>query len=602
LRDASRDKNNHYNQTLTGFYQQVFMKQTGDQAETPRYLFIWIGVLFGLGYWLIDMLVDVLVFNEGTLRSQLLHPVAAELMMRLSFLVLSSCFGIFASVTLQRQQTACVRAYDAEMRLQVLLDSAAEYIFLINLEGAILRANQSVFRDSGFTPDEMMGHHIKDFFSSDSQQLCECSFPALRERGFNRAEIEFVRKDGSVINMECSATAVPDQPGVFSTFLIIQHDITDRLQAARRLEDSERRFRAIFNSTYQFIGLLDPQGTTLEANQTALDFIGQSNADVVGRKFWETPWWNHSVALQEQLKTAISEAASGKLVRFEARHLGKQGEQLIIDFSLKPVLNDQGETVMIIPEGHNITERKLAEEKLKQMQQDSAHMMRVSTMGEMASGMAHELNQPLTALLSYCGTALQLAQQAPSLPAGFLDILERATEQAHRAGKVIRHLRDFVSKGKNEKTCVVLNELVQDVIDLIGWELRETDIQIVFQQGSTNGEIFVDRIQIEQVLINLIKNSVEAIRNAGIEAGRVEITSQFTEANTVELTVIDNGPGISAGIAGVLFDPYQTSKESGMGMGLSISRSIVEAHNGKLWVDKNRSRGAMFCMSLPGCR
>ena len=578
------------------------MKQTGDQAETPRYLFIWIGVLFGLGYWFVDMLVDIVVFNEGTLGSQLLHPSATELTMRLSFLVLSSCFGIFAAVTLQRQQAARVRANDAETHLEVLLDSAAEYIFLIDSGGAILRANQSVFRDSGFTPDEMMGHHIKEFFSPDSQQLCECTFPALRERGFNRADVEFIRKDGSVINMECSATAAPDEQGEFSTFLIIQRDITERLLADRRLEDSERRFRAIFNSTYQFIGLLDPQGTLLEANQTALDFIGLSNADVVGKKFWETPWWNHSVALQEQLKSAIAEAASGKLVSFEARHSGKQGEQLIIDFSLKPVLNEQGETVMIIPEGRDITERRLAEEGLKQMQQESAHMMRISTMGEMASGMAHELNQPLTALISYCGTAKKLAQQAPSLPEGFIDILERAAEQAQRAGKVIRHLRDFVSKGKHDKTCVVLHELVQGVIDLIGWELRETDIQIIFQQGSNAGEIFVDRIQIEQVLINLIKNSVEAIMNAGIETGRVEISSQFTEANTVEVTVADNGPGISAGIAGILFDQYQTTKESGMGMGLSISRSIVEAHNGKLWVDKNRSSGAMFCMSLPGCR
>ena len=578
------------------------MKQTSDQAKTPRYLFIWIGVLFGLGYWFVDMLVDVVVFNEGTLGSQLLHPSATEFMMRLSFLVLSSCFGIFATVTLQRQQAARVRAADAEMHLEVLLDSAAEYIFLIDSGGAILRANQSVFRDSGFTPDEMMGHHIKEFFSPDSQQLCECSFPALRERGSNRADIEFVRKDGSVINMECSATAVPDKQGEFSTFLIIQRDITERLLADRRLEDSERRFRAIFNSTYQFIGLLDPQGTLLEANQTALDFIGRSNADVVGRKFWETPWWNHSVALQEQLKSAIAEAASGKLVSFEARHSGKQGEQLIIDFSLKPVLNEQGETVMIIPEGRDITERRLAEEGLKQMQQESAHMMRISTMGEMASGMAHELNQPLTALISYCGTAKQLAQQAPSLPEGFIDILDRAAEQAQRAGKVIRHLRDFVSKGKHDKTCVLLHELVQGVIDLIGWELRETDIQIIFQQGLNAGEIFVDRIQIEQVLINLIKNSVEAIMEAGIEAGRVEIASEFTEENSVLISVADNGPGISAGIAGILFDPYQTSKESGMGMGLSISRSIVEAHNGKLWVDKNRSSGALFCMSLPGCR
>lgn len=587
---------------LTGFYQQMFMKQTSDQAETPRHLFIWIGVLFGLGYWFVDIFFDIVVFNEGTLRSQLLHPSAAEFMMRLSFLGLSICFGIFASVTLQRQQAARVRADDAERHLEVLLDSAAEYIFLIDSGGAILRANQSVFRDSGFTPDEMMGHHIKEFFSPDSQQLCECSFPALRERGSNRADIEFVRKDGSVINMECSATAVPDEQGEFNTFLIIQRDITERLLADRRLEDSERRFRAIFNSTYQFIGLLDPQGTLLEANQTALDFIGLSNTDVVGKKFWETPWWNHSLALQEQLKSAIAEASSGKLVRFEALHRSKQGEKMIIDFSLKPVLNEQGETVMIIPEGHDTTERRLAEDKLKQMQQDSARMMRVSSMGEMASGMAHELNQPLMALVSYCGTALQLAQQAPSLPEGFIDILERAAEQAHRAGKVTRHLRDFVSNRKHEKTCVVLNGLVQDVIDLIGWELQEADIQLIFQPDSNMGEIFVDRIQIEQVLMNLIKNSIEAIMGAGIEAGRVEITSQFSEENSVLITVADNGPGISAGIAEVLFEPFQTSKEGGMGMGLSLSRSIVEAHNGKLWFDKNRSSGALFCMSLPGSR
>ena len=141
---------------------------------------------------------------------------------------------------------------------------------------------------------------------------------------------------------------------------------------------------------------------------------------------------------------------------------------------------------------------------------------------------------------------------------------------------------------------MVLNGLVQDVIDLIGWELQEADIQLIFQPGSNMGEIFVDRIQIEQVLMNLIKNSIEAIMGAGIEAGRVEITSQFSEENSVLITVADNGPGISAGIAEVLFEPFQTSKEGGMGMGLSLSRSIVEAHNGKLWFDKNRSSGALF--------
>ena len=566
-----------------------------------RYGFILAGVLFGLGYWVVDIFIDVMVLNEGTLLDQLLRPSTPELIMRVSFLVLSSCFGIYAFVALQREQAARIRARSTELRLKVLLDSAAEFIFLIDPKGTILHANQVVFKDAGYRQGEVIGSQIKEFFTPDSQQVCDCNFPGLRERGYNRADIEFVRKDGTIINMECSATAVPDEQGHFTSFLIIQRDITASLGTMRQLEDSERRFRAIFNSTHQFIGLLDPQGTVLEANQTALDFVGCSNADVVGKKFWDTPWWTQSPVQQDRLKAAIAEAAAGKLVRFEASHVGKQGQLWFIDFSLKPLLNEQGEIVMIIPEGRDITERKLAEDKAHEMREEIAHVMRLSTMGEMASGMAHELNQPLTALISYCGTALQQARQMPSPPEGFMDILERAAAQAYRAGDVIHHLREFVSKGKNNKVSVVLNELIQGVIDFIGWELRDTDIQVTFQQGSNVREVLVDKVQIEQVLINLIRNSIEAIREAGIPAGRVEISSQTTADNLIEVTVADNGPGINAAMAALLFEPYQTSKENGMGMGLSISRSIVEAHNGRLWADKTRQQGAMLCMTLPGC-
>ena len=567
----------------------------------PRYGFILAGVLFGLGYWVVDIFIDVMLSNEGTLRDQLLHPAAPELMTRVSFLVLSSCFGIYAFVALQRAQAASIGARSTALRLQMLLDSAAEFIFLIDPEGTILHANQVVFKDTGYRQDEVIGSRIKEFFTPESQQTCDCNFPGLRERGYNRADIEFVRKDGTIINMECSATAVPDEQGNFTAFLIIQRDITASLATLRQLEDGERRFRAIFNSTYQFIGLLDPQGTVLEANKTALDFIGCSNADVIGKKFWDTPWWTRSPVLQERLKAAIAEAAAGMSVRFEASHVGKQGQLWFIDFSLKPVLNEQGETVMIIPEGRDITERKLAEGKAHAMREEIAHVMRLSTMGEMASGMAHELNQPLTALISYCGMALQQARQMPSPPEEFIDILERAAVQAHRAGDVIHHLREFVSKGKHNKTRVVLNELIQGVIGFIDWELRDADIEVAFQPASNAHEVFVDKVQIEQVLINLIKNSIEAIREAGNSAGRVDISSQLAADNSIVVTVADNGPGISAAMAGVLFEPYQTSRESGMGMGLSISRSIVEAHNGSLWVDEAPQQGAMLCMTIPGC-
>lgn len=570
-------------------------------APALRYNLIWGGALIGIGFCLVDILVDVMLFDEGTVRDQLLQPSVSELWMRLSFIVFSTGFGIYAFTVVRREQRAArAREQEAEKRLDILFNSAAEFIFLLDPEGTILRANQCVFTITGYSSDEVIGRNIKEFFTPDSQDTCNRNFPSLRERGSNRADIDFVRKDGSSLNMECSATAVADEHGDFTTFLIIQRDMSERLRVARRLEESERRFRAIFNSTYQFIGLLDPEGTILEANQTALDFIGLTNADVVGKPFWETPWWTHSPQLQNRLKEGISDAAHGELVRFEAMHTGKEGQTAVIDFSLKPVLNEQGETVLIIPEGRDITERKHAEEEAKRMQQESAHVMRLSTMGEMASGMAHELNQPLTALISYCGTALKLARDMPSLPEGYVDILERASGQAHRAGGIIRHLREFVSKGTSNKTRVVLDDLIQGVIDFISWDRRDSGIQVAFLPGSLSREVFINKIQVEQVLINLIKNSFEAIRGAGISDGQVEISTRLTAEGLVEVTVADNGPGIDPAVAGSMFNPYQTSKEDGMGMGLSISRSIIEAHNGKLWADEQRKKGALLCLSIPG--
>jgi PAS domain S-box-containing protein len=576
----------------------------GDASTVPSvsgrsYRFIWLGLLAGVGIYFLDVFIDVALFHDGTLRDQLLHPSASELCMRLAFIVLTTSFGLYAFTVLRRERAIREQIQAADKRLEVLFNSAAELIFVIDPEGRIQHANQNVYTSTGYSREDLTDRNIKELFTPNSQHICDSCFSSLREGGYKRGDVDVVRKDGSIINMECSATTVPDDQGGFKTSLIIMRDISERLQAARELEESERRFRAIFNSTYQFIGLLNPEGTVLEANQTALDFIGATNADLAGKKFWDTPWWTHSPLMQDRLREGVVEAAQGKLVRFEAEHIGKEGQTAIIDFSLKPVLNDLGETVLIIPEGRDITERKHAEEEARRMQQESAHMMRLSTMGEMASGMAHELNQPLTALVSYCATALQLARNTPSLPEEYLDILERASGQAHRAGDVIRHLREFVSKDKSVKTRVVLDDLIQGVIDFISWELRGSDIQIIFQPGSAASEVLVNKVQIDQVLINLVRNSVEAITQAGISGGQVDIATRTTEQGSIEVMVADNGPGVDPIMADSLFVPYQTSKETGMGMGLSISRSIIEAHDGKLWFDKQRQQGALFYLSIP---
>ena len=179
-------------------------------------------------------------------------------------------------------------------------------------------------------------------------------------------------------------------------------------------------------------------------------------------------------------------------------------------------------------------------------------------------------------------------------------MLARATEQAQRAGDIIRHLREFVSKGRNAREPVDIDGTIQGVTDFISWELRDNGISIQHQAGARGHMVLADRIQIEQVLVNLFRNSIEAIRGAHMSAGEVIIASRLLPDNSIEVTVSDNGPGIDQAISERLFAPYQTSKASGMGMGLSISRSIIEDHNGKLWVDTSHKGGALFGFTLPG--
>jgi len=511
----------------------------------------------------------------------------------------SGMLGIYIDISKLKQTQDTLRK--SEARLQTLFDSAAEFIFVINPEGEIIKANRCVYDRSGFTAGEVLGRRIKEFFSEDSRAMCECNFPVLLEQGHNQADIEFVCKDGHVIDMECSATAVPDEDGKFSTFLIIQRDVTERKRAATALSISERRFRAMFNSSYQLIGVLDTDGILLDANQKALDVVGLKREDVIGRPFSDIYCWSYSTDVQRRIIAAIRDAAEGKPVRYEEELLTAGNMMSIVDVTLTPVVDEQGETVLIIPEGRDITDIKRAEEEKQRHHEEIAHVIRLSTAGEMASGMAHELNQPLTALVSYCGTALSLVNSLPAPQQQLREILECASEQAQRAGRIIRHLRDFVGKDDNQQESLELDQLIKELNFLLSAELKNAAVKLEYHLQGQGCHVSVNKVQIEQVLINLVRNSVEAMQAANTLDGKVIVETRQLNDGSVEVTVADNGPGIAADMLDKIFNPFQTSKASGMGMGLSISRSIIEAHGGSLWADNQRRQGALFGFSLPGC-
>ena len=243
-----------------------------------------------------------------------------------------------------------------------------------------------------------------------------------------------------------------------------------------------------------------------------------------------------------------------------------------------------------------IADRKRAEAQSQQLQNELAHVARFSTTGEMAASLAHELNQPLTAITQYCDALLSAGKTNAPSDHEVMECIEEMQDEAFRAGEIIRQLRQFIRKGETDAELVDLSELIAQTIRLIEPQAREHNIEIIIDAEDHAPEIMINRVQIAQVLVNLLRNSVEAIVASGSDERIITVRTRLLN-DSAEITVEDSGPGLKS--INQAFKPFETSKPEGMGMGLSISRSIVEAHNGRLIADADVTKGARFRIMLP---
>jgi two-component system, LuxR family, sensor kinase FixL len=246
----------------------------------------------------------------------------------------------------------------------------------------------------------------------------------------------------------------------------------------------------------------------------------------------------------------------------------------------------------------DLTEHQQTQARLQELQSELVHVSRLSAMGEMASALAHELNQPLAAISNYMKGSRRLLADSPDPNRSKIEnALDRAAEQALRAGQIIRRLRDFVSRGESEKRVESLSKLIEEAGALGLSGAREQGVQLRFNLDPEHDQVLVDRVQIQQVLVNLFRNALDAMADS---PQRELIASNARGADDmIEVAIFDTGPGIPADVMPNLFQTFFTTKETGMGVGLSISRSIVEAHGGRMWAESNRSGGATFRFTLP---
>jgi len=244
----------------------------------------------------------------------------------------------------------------------------------------------------------------------------------------------------------------------------------------------------------------------------------------------------------------------------------------------------------------DLTERQETEQRLQDLQSELVHVSRLSAMGEMASALAHELNQPLSAIANYMNGSVRLLERSPPDLPKIKAALASAGDQALRAGDIIRRLREFVAKGETERRIEELPRLIEEASALAMVGSKQFKVRLRFAFDPAVGPVLADRVQIQQVLLNLLRNAIEAMQEQ--PRRHLIIAAKPIADDMVEVAVADTGPGISPKVADQLFLPFVTTKQQGMGVGLSISRSIVEAHGGRMWVEPNAGGGAVFRFTL----
>lgn len=247
----------------------------------------------------------------------------------------------------------------------------------------------------------------------------------------------------------------------------------------------------------------------------------------------------------------------------------------------------------------DISERTNLEEAVRDQRERLARMTRINTLGEMAAGIAHEVNQPLTAIASYAHACRNLIERGQADSPEVLAALNKLANQAERAGEVIRRLRDLVKKRQASRELVDLNRLVVNVVELGDGDARRKGLTIHTDLATPAPRVVGDPVQIEQVVLNLLHNAMESMVERDAPGATIEVVTSMLDRQMVEVSVLDHGVGVSDEVEGALFDPFFTTKESGMGMGLAISRSIVASHGGQMWFTANEDGGTTFHFSLP---
>lgn len=447
----------------------------------------------------------------------------------------------------------------------------------------------------GWSAEEILGHGVEQLFTPGTAANLIAHVAPGGGRKRETADDQCRHKSGATFRAITSLTSIAGAGGAVEGFWLVVRDVTEERASASSIEASAILLNSILETVPDAMIVIDDHGMIQSFSATAEKLFGYDEAEVLG----------HNVSM---LMTTRDREAHD---RYLSRYLDT-GERRIIGMARRVIgLRKDGTTFaheLAIGEARgrgrrvftgfirDLTQRESAAAQLAELQSELLHISRVTAMGTMASTLAHELNQPITAVANYVETSLALLQaDEPGSNAIVQEALAEAAAEAHRAGKIVRRLRDFVARGELDKTVEILADIVDDAcaLGMVGAATPMIDIERAIDP--TTGPVLVDRVQIQQVLINLMRNAVEAI--PAERGGVIRVTAR-TQGDFAQVTVTDSGAGLAPGIIANMFGAFASTKRDGMGLGLSICRTIIEAHGGRIWAE-SRPIGTAFHFTVP---
>jgi PAS domain S-box-containing protein len=371
-------------------------------------------------------------------------------------------------------------------------------------------------------------------------------------------------------------------------------DITKRWEAREALRIERDMIETILETTPAIVLVADPQGRIVRFNRAAQLTSGLTLDEVEGRNIFDLVLPPEERAYAREIFERVLAGEVPQSV--ETTWLARDGGRRRLSWMSSALTDDDGAVKFVIGAAIDITFRLEAEARERERLVELAHLHRMHTAGELAAVLAHEINQPLAAIASYSAAGIQAAGGAGDPQGRERRLFEKIGDAAMRAGRVVRDLRAFVTRGEAQAAPLDLRVAVSGAIELVGAYARQRGVEIQFDEEAIP-PVKANAVQVEHIMVNLLRNGIEAIAGAGMQQGRITI-GLHREGDMASITVRDTGPGITQDELQHIFAPFYTSKPDGLGMGLRISRSLAEANGGRLWADAN-AHGGIFRVQLP---